>query len=388
VRSGVRTHGGAGIILDPDEKMEYGVYVSPLVGYESNYKLTNVDVGGSGMWAIEGGGELKYRPSSTLWLKVELPAMIRMPFSDSGLTEFLVELPVQMIYRPVSSLPLDVNLSNHIGFERARTTPVFLTGHAKSGATLLFFAFYEQLRAAAAYHFIQDKVHDAYVEVGPYLRVKQVNMEANLDEPDYRLFDIGFDAGAKYIYQDRVSARLRYDLAKRWFSNFDARPAGYCELSGTECGANPLSGTALNMTRHTVGLYVDVLVYGPFSVGGSYAIRFTGDNGGYYANTTNIVNGVLGLRWPSLVNVEAGVAYMRYGYGDRAPCEGGACPGTPDDAKLDSWESAFVAEARAEVTILEWLQAVASYNMEDAEAENEDPIKPNHRVMAGISVSM
>jgi hypothetical protein len=387
-RGGGRAHSGAGVILDPDERMEYGFYVSPLVGYESNYKLTNFDVGGSGIWALEGGGELKYRPSPSFWLKVELPAMIRMPFSDSGLTEFLVELPVMMISRPVSGLPLDLNLSNHVGFERARTTPVFLTGHSKSGETLVYYAVYEQLRAAAAYHFLQDENSDAFVELGPYFRIKQINLEANLDEPDYRLFDVGFDLSAKYIFRDRIAARVRYDLAKRWFSNFDARPPEYCTLSGMECGSNPLAGTELNMTRHTVGLYADAVVWGPVSVGGSYAIRFSSDNGGYYANTTHIASAVLGLKWPDLVTVEAGLTYMRYNYGDRAACEGDPTCSATSPNVLDAWESALIAEVRGEVTILEWLQAVVSYDMEDAEAENEDPIEPNHRVMGGISVSM
>jgi hypothetical protein len=361
----------------PVEKpLELGFYLTPLLGYESNYTFSPdtalFEAKGSGMWALEGGGELKYRRSEKLRMRGELAAMVRMPFSDGGLTEFLTELPVVGFYRLTDSLELF--LSNHIGVERSRTPPVFLeSGAGTVGETLTYFAFYETLRPALAYHLREG----AFVEAAPYFRVKQINFSQNLAEPDYRLFDLGLDVSGKVVYKTRFAARLRYDYARRMFQNLTARtPDGNT------------SDSSLAMNRHIVGVYGSGHVFGPLSLDASYAIRIVRDNGGYYAYNDHLVGGGLELSWPELVTVSGGVFYQRRGYSDRTPCEGGTCdPTNPAATPFQSQvESAVTANAKVLVTITDWLQAIATYELEDASSDAEDVLVPNHRVMAGVSL--
>jgi len=378
------------------EKLELGFYATPLFGYESNHNLAPPSVPpgappdaakpeGSAIWSLEGGAELKYRPSTALLLRTELSAMVRMPISSAGLTEFLVELPLLAFYRLTPQLELF--LSNHVGVERSRTSAVFFDKDVKnltvnSGDTLTYFAFYETLRPALAYHLVPG----AFVEVGPYFRVKQMNLSVNIDEPDYRLFDLGADLSGKYVYKRRFSARLRYDFAYRLFQNHDARPPEYEDITKTP-SVNPLAGTRLGMYRHQIGAYLGAHVWGPISVNGSYSFRLVRDNGGYNSYNEHLVGGDLDLSFPGLFALGAGIFFQKRGYTNRTPCEGGAC-GAPGVAQQAQSESSLVLNGKVTVPITEWLQALAIYEMEDAAADNLDPMAPLHRVVAGVSLFM
>jgi len=376
--------------VTPEERLQLSYYGTAMMGYESNYnfapRTSTIGPEGSALMLLDLGVDLAYRPSQQTYLKGELTGMTRIPFAGAGDSDMLLELPVLLLHRLTPELELF--LSSHTAFERARSSPIGLDEAIKNAAIssedpLIYWAIYEQLRPAVTYHLMPG----AFVEAGPYFRVKQVNFDVNVGDSDYRLFDLGLDVSGKYIYKRTLAARLRYDFAYRLFNNYDARPGEYCALnSAGECVVNPLAGTGLRMQRHLFGLYLSSHVWGPLSLDGSYAIRLVRDNGGFLSYNEHLIGGGLTLSWAERVTFAGAVYFQLRNYTERTNCEGAPCSGKPDDALLAEAESALVLSGKVVVNVLEWLQAIATYELEDASADNEDPQAPLHRILGGAAL--
>ncbi len=374
---------------------QLGFYLNSLFGYESNYRVTTVSVAGSGVVELELGGELRYRPSRALRLWTTLDGRVRVPFSDTGLTEYLVELPVFFLYR--FGPGFELSLGNHFAVERSKTPPIFMDvadlppgqSASLSGTTIRYSAIYESFRPAIAYHF--GKV--AFIEAGPYFRVKQVNFIENPygNDPDYRLFDLGADlVGKVFLWRDRISLRVHYDFAHRMFSNYPAKPAAYMP---------PLADT-LTMNRHMVGAQLRFTLFGPLDLIGGYTLRLNRDNGGYFSYLDHLPSAGLALDWRERVQASATFGYLWRGYTDRAICEaqqvppgsgkwlGGDCKNVMDPVRLSQRESALLFSFRGGVTITSWLQALVSYELEKASSDLEDLLPANHRVLGGLGASL
>jgi hypothetical protein len=370
---------------------ELGFHLTPLFGYESNYTVTSQEVSGSGLFALEGGAELRYRPTDRLRLRAELEAMLRLPFADTALTEFVVELPLLLHYRLVPRL--DLFLSNHAGAERAKTPPIFLDTSPKSlSSTIRYYGYHDQLRAGLTWRLGDIGTAD----IGPYFRVRQVNFiePPAGNDPDYRLYDAGVDVAGKLYYRDRFSARLKYDYAHRFFRNYMALPPTH---------QPPLMGTLLAMDRHLVGLLLRARVVGPFGLFAGYSLRINRDNGGYFDYLEHAPSGGVSVDWNDRLQISASAGYVRRAYSNRTACEpeqdppgsgrwvGADCSRVePGEKKplLDQVEWAWQVDFRASVNITSWLQAVVSYELEEAGTDVDDPMAPNHRVLAGVSLAL
>ncbi len=290
---------------------------------------------------------------------------------------------------------LELALSNHLGLERSKTPPIFLDttdivdpkSIATSGSTIRYFTVYETFRPALALHLAAPLL----LEAGPYFRIKQVNFIENPygSEPDYRLTDLGADAALKAWLGERVSLRLRYDFAHRWFTNYKARPPAH----------EPAQNEALAMNRHLVGLHAAARILRPLSLSAGYTLRLTQDNGGFFSYREHLVAGGASFELEDRLEVSASVGYLRRDYTQRTPCEAVADPTVPSGytgsdckssspTRLSQTESAIIANARVAVTILGWLQAVVSYELEDASSDLEDLLVPNHRILAGATLSL
>jgi len=371
------------------QQLDVGVYVTPLFGYESNYQVTTKDPLGSGVWALEAGGELRYRASPALRLHLELGGVLRLPFEDASLIEYSLELPAMLLYRLASRLELV--LASHLGVERSKTPPVFidpgdldpaLLGGANR--TIRMSSVQEELQPRLGV----DLARWARLEAGPYLRVKWVSF---LDrpwegEPDYTLLDGGGTLSVVLRWRDRLSFRLRYDLAGRFFLGYPARPPA----------RQPVLGEDLTMTRHGLGARLRGRIWGPLGAQVGYLLRITGDNGGFYAAMDHQPSAGLWLD-TERVDASASVAYLWRGYRQRTLCEaeeeppgtgrylGADCKGLEQPAPLPQWEAALVLDARVSVTLIAWLQAVATYELELARSEVESVT--NHRGLGGLGFS-
>ena len=373
------------------QRLDLSYYLVPLLGYESNYQVVSRDPTGSGMWSVEGGGELRYRASQALRLFLALDGMVRMPFKDSGLTEYLVELPAMLHVR--LSPRWEIVLANYLGSERGKTPPVFidpgeidpaLLGGANR--TIRYTSVTEELQPLLAL----DLARWARLEAGPYLRVKWTTFldQPWQGEPDYTLFDGAGSLAAIFRWQDRLSVRLRYDIARRLFSGWPARPPA----------RQPVIGENLAMTRHSLGLRLRGRIWGPLGAQVGYMLRLITDNGGFYAATDHQPGGGLYLD-TRRVDASVMVTYLRRDYTSRTPCEaeedppgsgkfvGQSCSGPPDvkPAPLPRWESGLVLDVRLNVSITSWRQAVLSYELDDARSDLEAVM--NHRILAGIGFS-
>ena len=354
--------------------VEMGVSLTPLFGYESNYRFTKGDVEGTAVFSGDAAVDFTYRRGKGLRLVGGLSGSALLPFADVGLTEFLIEIPALLFWRPTTSLELFV--SNHVGFERARVPPVFNVLKSKPGETPTAVGIYDTVRPALAYHFFPG----FYLEIGPYFRYKQMNQPTDdtTDEDFYKYIDLGGDVSLKYIFKDRLAARIRFDIARRMFigrPNVMPRNADYTETTPND--------DRLAMNRMLAGAYISAKIWGPLSLHGNYAARLVRDANGFFTYNEHIAGGGLGLSWPDRFSLAAHVAYQTRKYTDRTDCEGGRCG--VDAARQILAENGFSVQVRAEVSITEWLAAVVSYELEDAGADLEDPMSAMHRVMGGAS---
>ncbi len=359
---------------------ELGFYLTPLLGYESNYKVTTADVEGGVIWAVEGGIELRYRPSPRLRLRTELSTIARSPVADAGLFELLIEHPAQLVYR--LSDKLELSLGNLLLIERSKTPPVFIEGAA--GTTIRYGLFADILRAGLAYHLADG----FFVDAGPYLQIKQVNFLENPEdsEPDYRFFDIGADLALKYRLDDLLSVRLRYDVAYRSFTNYAARPPE----------REPELGEALAMTRQIWGLAVASKIFGPLRARAAYSLRLNRDNGGFFNYLDHIVSGGLSVNWRERVSLESSLTHVRRSYTDRTPCEaesrpphvGSDCLAGADPSVQDRRETMVLVNVTLGVALSDTFQLLVSYQLEDAASDIEDLLVANHRLMGGVSISL
>lgn len=354
--------------------VEMGVSLTPMFGYESNYRYSGGNVEGSAMFAAEAAVDFAYRRGKQLRIMGGLGGSVRLPLADVGLTEFLIEIPALLFYRPTASVELFV--SNHVGFERSRIPPVFNVVKSKQGETPTGLGIYDTLRPALAFHFFPG----LYMEVGPYFRYKQMNQPTDdtSDEDFYKYVDVGGDVSVKYIYKDRFAARVRFDFARRLFvgrPNVVPRNADFSETAADD--------DRLALTRMLAGAYLSAKVWGPLSVHGNYAARLVRDSNGFFTYNEHILGGGLGLSWPERFSLSSHVAYQVRKYLDRTECEGGKCGADASHQILA--ENGFSVQVRAEISITVWLAAVLSYELEDASADLEDPMKAIHRVLGGVN---
>ena len=383
-------------LVDPSSSAagsQFGLYLTPMAGYESNYKLLpprlaeqpeSAEVEGSAVLAVEGGVEYVYRKRGAVTLRAELGGLARMPVADSGLAELVAELPAQLFVR--LSARSELFLSSLLGFERSRTPPVFLPEDlalATPGQPIVYDSVHEALRPAVAYY----PATWAQLEVGAYFRVKTVTFyasqqEAGEDEElsDYWFYDIGVDMGIKVWAGTRFSARLRYDLASRAFpgeSNLPARKPDFLPVG---------PGVKISMLRQLVGLYLNAQIHGPVRARASYAVRLVQDNGGYYECLDHLAAAGLTASLPDLLELSMGISLLLRDYGSRD--ELGYSSSTPttagERARQIQQEYTLVGHIRGEWTVASWLQLVLFYEMEVAAADVVDTTQ-NHRVLAGVT---
>lgn len=365
-------------------------YLTPLmVGYESNYRLSSSHAEGSALWSLEGGMEARYQFSSKLRMFAELNGMVRVPFGDSGLTEYHGELPLLFFYRIHPRLELFV--SNYTALERAKTPPIFLDidpSQVQLLSTIRYFSAQDTVRPALAFY-LNDST---FAELGIYLRGKKVTFIGDaVGEPDYSLFDVGLDLNGKYFYENRLSLRLKYDLAWRSFNDYSARPSSYA----------PALNENLTMQRHLLSMLWRFKIYGPLSAFAEYAIRFTLDNGSYFDSREHLPNAGLSLQIQDKIQANVSLAYFHRTYLHRTPCEAqefpvdsnnyGGSDCQPIGPNLQSIplvqnESAWVVNAQATYLFNTWLQAILSYELNMAASDVTQEIKPNHRIMGGIGM--
>ena len=354
--------------------LNVGGGLTPMFGYESNYRYTSGDIEGSAVFAAGGELDLKYRRGKSLRVSGGLGGSVLVPLSDAALTEFLLEVPALLLYRPVASLELFI--SNHVGFERSRVPPVFSVLNLKAGETPSSIGLYETFRPALADHFLPG----LYLELGPYFRYKQMNQptEDTTDEDFYLYVDAGGDVSLKYIHKDRFAARVRFDYARRMFvgrPNVSPRNADYTETLSKD--------DELIMNRVLASAYLRARVWGPLSMEGSYTARIVRDTGGFYSYNEHLARGGIGLSWPDRFSLNASVSYQTRGYTKRTECEGGAC--AAGAAPQIRREHGLYINARAEVPVTGWLEAVASYALQDPGADTGDPMASVHTVLGGAS---
>ena len=367
---------------------DLGFSGAALFGYESNYTYTvDPHVTGSPLVVGELGISYQHRLSPRLALRAGLAAVARVPTANARLVEFTIEVPAILTIR-LSSL-VELWVTNHFGTQQSRTPPVFLGTEAITGrqaGTIRFSSLHDTLQPM-----VYVRLGTSFgVELGPYARIKQVNFLENPVgfEPDYRIHDVGVTAAGRYELGDRFTARLLYDLGKRWFANYEARPPG----------RNPQETTALGMLRHAMGLRLGVRVVGQLRLQGAYSLRIHRDNGGYFDSLGHVVEGGVGYSIPDRLQIYAGAQFLSRRYTSRTPCEaqpvgpqgpfaGSDCRG-PQRA-LQVLEEAYLgASARVTVFITRWIQAIASYEIADAEADAWNPTKPNHRILGGVGSSL
>jgi len=229
---------------------ELGFHLTPLFGYESNYKVTAQQVAGSGLFALEGGADLRYHPTEKLRLRAVLEALLRLPFADTALTEFSVELRSSSTTASRATRPVPLQPRGRRAREDAADLPRRRADDPLDDDPLLLVPRPAARRALLAAGEGRRRRHR------PYFRVKQVNFidPPSGNDPDYRLYDVGLDVAGKLYYRDRFSARLKYDYAHRFFRNYMALPP---------TRQPPLTGTLLAMDRHLVGLLLRARVVGP-----------------------------------------------------------------------------------------------------------------------------
>lgn len=369
----------------------WGLHATALLGYESNYKVTTVEVEGSGLFALEAGGELTLR-RGPVRLRSELGALVRMPFKDAGLLELSAELPVALVYRARPWLSLA--LGNHFSLERSKTPPIFIDAAevppAQRGQlstrAIRYFGWSELLRPALGLH-LGDHL---LAELGPYFRVRSVTFIENPygGEPDYRLLDVGADLSLKLFLGERFSARLKYDLAQRFFPGYLGRPPAH----------EPALADSLTMLRHLLGLRVRVEIVKGLSLHAGYGFWIVSDNGGYFAHYEHVPGGGLELDLFERWQLSASVSYRYRDYRRRTPCEAQeTAPGSKvyvgadcqiqDAVPLPRLEEALSVEVRTSVALTDWLQVTLSYELDDATSDLEDLLQPNHRVLVGGGVS-
>jgi hypothetical protein len=372
---------------------DFGFYGSVLFGYESNYTFTTTEPAGSAIWAVEGGVDFKYRPTAKVRLQSSFDAMVRLPFADASLLEANLELPLLLFYRLHPRVELF--LSSFTGFERDKAPPVFLDledipqsaqAFAVHG-TIPYYAIHETFRPAVTFYLARN----ATLEAGPYARIKQTTFTANPygGDPDYRFFDVGGDVSAKLRYRDLLSARLRYDVSRRGFTNYPARPPG----------REPPLAEELAMTRHMAGLQLKAnLLGGALQLGCGYTVRLVSDNpgAGHLSYVEHDPWGAVSVAWRELFSVSAGIEYLRRRYTDRTPCEaqetapgsgafvGADCTGVDTPARQNTEEAAIRADLRVQVSITSWMAADAQYGLERY-AGNAEVSLNDHRVVAGVT---
>jgi hypothetical protein len=372
---------------------DLGFHFTGLLGYESNYKVTTESgvVEGSGLWALEAGGELEIRRGA-LRLRGELGAMLRMPFKDAGLLELGVELPTALWYRVRPWLSL--SLGNHFSLERAKTPPIFLDAAELSPSqraqlstrTIRYFGWSELIRPALGLQ-LGETLH---AELGPYFRVRGVSFIENPygGEPDYHLFDLGADLALKLFLGERFSARLKYDFARRVFPGYLGRPPAH----------EPALTDSLTMLRHLIGVLLRARIVKGLSLQAGYVFRIVSDNGGYFAHLEHAPSGGFALDLFERWQLSASLGYRWRDYRQRTPCEAQeTAPGSKiyvgadcqiqDPIPLSRLEESLSFDLRTSLSITEWLQATVSYEMEDATSDLEDLLAPNHRILAGASFS-
>lgn len=395
---GAKASGGATLVTkaEGEEKPRpWSLNFGAQLGYESNHALSALKTEGSPVLALEAGGELRLRVSSDLRLVGELSVGSLLIFADASLSGVLVELPILMFYQLSGGWELFV--SNHLAVERGRAPPILgaLDTLKTAAGTLITLAVYDTLRPAIAY-----RTSDALLfELGPYFRIKQVTFDQNLEggDPDYRLMDFGADVLGHYRLNRVFDARLRYDFAFRGFENYKARtPEG---LPTDE---------SLQMLRHTVDLqlraHLELAAGHVIRPVVSAAVRFASSNAGYFDYREYQLHGSLAYVWREKVMVSGRVAFWNRDYTNRTACAASplgldvshpSCSGTEPDVNVIR-ENVLVLEARAGWSVFDWLTVSFSYEFEDAGASHDvpaqpatpDPIKGNHRLLAGASLSI
>lgn len=382
--------------MDPAEARSttLGLYLTPLFGYETNYRLLpprldeqpqSAEITGSAVWTVEAGAELEHHRPGGLHLQLELGGMARMPLADSALLEGHLEAPLLL------SLPLgrrlELRLSNQLGFERARTPPVFLPEQvaiATPGATITYDAIHDSLRAACGFQLSRW----ATLELATYARIKWVDLRLpaaaaaqDAELIDYWLADLGVDLAARLRYGRALTLRLRYDLASRWFpgqANIPARRPDFLLLRG---------GPRLSMLRHLLGVYLRARLPAGTQLRLSYAARVVADSGGFYSSLDHLLGLALAYSYADRVALQASVGYTSRNYVDRDEL-GYEGKGTTPVGELSPQilaETSLAAEGRLEVNITEWMQLVATYQLELADADIESAIV-NHRVLGGVTL--
>ncbi len=375
------------------------VFGQPSFGYETNYQFTTIGVEGSALLGVNGGAELRWRPTSKVYLRTELGANLTMPLKDADLSQYLFELPVLFYYDFSDTFQLV--LTNHIAVERDRSPPVFFdAGVTPSTGAIIFLAVYEQLKAGVAY----SPIKNLRLQAGPYVRVKQVQFALNPQDgdPDYRLFDLAGSVSAKYRILDNLSARVMYDFALRVFQNIQARASN-----------NQRTIDDLQMLRH----YADIRVrfaHEYFALFAGYGFRFNSDNGGSFDYVEHHLLTGAGVFYKDLFNISAQVNFSARNYTNRTPCESslsnnptdnsdptGACAAADPTANApqNSTEALITVTVDATFNITDWLGINVQYVLEDAGASGaanlppgtpavEDPQGANHRVLGGVSLSL
>lgn len=428
--------GGRGLPLSPPrliadggaERLELGLYVTTLLGFESNYLVTTSRVDAAAVWALEGGAELRWHLTDAWRLRLEFSGMLRLPFAAPSfenpatadlpkseqptLVESLVELPVLLTY--TGRTRWTFSLFSHIAYERSKTPPVFFdavpneqlqgtqgksgvggnTALAGSGRTIVYQSAYAQLRPAISAYVVQQLM----VEGGLYLRGKLLDFQQNPfgSDPDYGLFDLGFDLSATGRPWSWLTLRTKYDFAVRVFDGFQARPSQY----------EPAKDEDLQMYRHILALSASVRVLRSLQLRGRYLYRHNTDNGGFFDYSDHLLEVGVAFTWYDDNEVErfsfaAHISYLSRGYRHRTLCEAMQVPGQTGYQGTDcrpigpsrlepsaqpQKESALVLSASATYALTEWLQLVATYELEDADSDIEDLLVSNHRVMAGVSM--
>ncbi len=376
---------------------EFGLYISPMFGYESNYKLLpprlaeqpeSAEVEGSASLAVEGGVELVHRRPGSMTLRAEVSGVARLPLAHTRLVEVVADLPALLLLR--INPRTELFLSNLLGYERARTPPVFLPEDlalATPGKPILYGALHETLRPAVTF----SPAPWAMLELGAYARAKTVTFHATLLETsedeelaDYWFYDLGLDLSLRVWLSPLLSARLRYDLAARSFpgdSNLPARRPDFLPVK---------SGARVSMLRQLLGLYLRARIKdGPVSLRASYAVRYVQDNGGYYECLDHLVRASLVASLPELLDLSMGAElvvreYPRrtvLGYSSSKPTTEG------DKAHQILRELNLVGHLRADLTVTEWMQVVLFYELELGDADVVD-MTQNHRVLGGVTFMM
>ncbi len=357
-------------------KPNLGFYLTPLFGYESNYAFTPLSPQGSSIFAFEGGMDLRFQPSKELRVYSEFSGMVRMPLADSRFTEYLLEAPA-LIFIHLDP-QLELFLSNYAAMERSRTPPVGMPGLVPLGST--YWSIEDTLRPALTYYINRE----FFVEAGPYIRVKQVDLKDNRDESDFRMFDLGLNLSAKLLYKDLLSARLKYDLAYRMFP-------GEINATPFSAGGEPLNDHNLTMTRHILGAYFTAKPIPMLELFASYALRYVDDSDGYYTSSENLLGGGISLSLSEILTLSLNIHYQSRNYSERSEH-----PFDSEDNAFDlqKWqvlkENVLFVNARLGVAITDWIEAVALYEFEDATAENSIPAEEDlltyHRFLAGVSL--